>query len=89
MRALPLLLLFVPAVVIPAAVIPAAIAQDDLLPPDEVADLVDRYVDRGIESFREGSFDEAELRFKKALKRDPKSLRARMGLVRCRMALGG
>ncbi|MHC4408712.1 MAG: tetratricopeptide repeat protein, partial [Planctomycetota bacterium] len=79
MRTLTLLLLLVPAV----------FAQDDLLPPDEVADLVDRYVDRGIESFREGSLDEAEARFKKALKRDPKSLRAQIGLVRCRMALGG
>ncbi|MHC4938633.1 MAG: tetratricopeptide repeat protein [Planctomycetota bacterium] len=77
MRALPFLLL--------ASVL---FAQDDLLPPDEVADLVDRYVDRGIESFREGSYDEAEARFKKALKRDPKSLRAQIGLVKCRMALG-
>jgi len=63
-------------------------AQDDLLPPDEVQDIVERYVERGIESFREGGYDEARLRFKKALKRDPKHAGARLGIARCRMALG-
>ena len=38
--------------------VPALFAQDDELPPDEVADLVDRYVERGIESLREGSYVE-------------------------------
>jgi len=65
-----------------------SLAQDDLLPPDEVQDLVERYVERGIESFREGGYDEARLRFKKALKRDPKNLGARMGTARCDLALG-
>ena len=64
-------------------------AQDDLLPPDEVQDIVERYVERGIESFRDGGYDEARLRFKKALKRDPKHAGARLGIVRCQMALGG
>jgi len=65
-----------------------SLAQDDLLPPDEVQDLVERYVERGVESFREGGYDEARLRFKKALKRDPKNLGARMGTARCDLALG-
>ena len=49
---------------------------------------VERYVERGIESFREGGYDEARLRFKKALKRDPKNLGACMGTARCDLALG-
>ena len=64
------------------------LAQDELLPPDEVADLVERYVERGVDSFREGSYDEAALRYRKALKRDPSNLGALLGLARCRMALG-
>ena len=71
---LPLLLLLV--------TFPALVgAQDDELPPDEVADLVDRYVERGIESMREGSYDEARLRFKKALKRDKKNQQAQLGIA--------
>jgi len=83
------LLLGLAAWAVPSHLVPPAAAQDELLPPDEVSDLVERYVDRGIESFREGSYEEASARFEKALKRDPKSLGARLGLARCRMARGG
>jgi len=68
-----------------ATVLPA---QDDELPPDEVADLVDRYVERGIESMREGAYDEARLRFKKALKRDPRHKGAQLGIARCYRLVG-
>jgi tetratricopeptide (TPR) repeat protein len=63
-------------------------AQDDELPPDEVADLVDRYVERGMESLREGSYEEARLRFRKAIKRDPKNRLARLGIAASFRALG-
>ena len=58
-----------------------AFAQDEELPPDEVADLVERYVERGVESMREGSYDEARLRFSKALKRDGKHKQAQLGIA--------
>ena len=58
-------------------------AQDDELPPDEVADIVDRYLERGLESLRDGSYDEARLRFKKALKRDPGNEAAWLGTITC------
>ncbi|MHC4956587.1 MAG: tetratricopeptide repeat protein, partial [Planctomycetota bacterium] len=79
------------AILLPASLILLAVivsAQDELLPPDEVQDLVERYVERGVESYREGGYDEARLRFKKALKRDKKNLGARMGIARCDMQLG-
>jgi len=63
-------------------------AQDDELPPDEVAELVDRYVERGQESLREGNYEEARLRFGKALKRDPQHATARLGIAACYRALG-
>ena len=37
--------------------VPPLLAQDDELPPDEVADLVERYVERGEVSLREGNYD--------------------------------
>jgi tetratricopeptide (TPR) repeat protein len=58
-------------------------AGDDELPPDEVADIVDRYVERGYESLRDGSYDEARLRFEKALKRDPANEEAWLGTIVC------
>lgn len=63
-------------------------AQDDELPPDEVADLVDRYVERGYESLREGNYEEARLRFLKALKREPANKQARLGVVTTHMRIG-
>ncbi len=63
-------------------------AQDDELPPDEVADLVERYVERGEESLREGNYEEARLRFQKALKRDPKNKAAHRGVARSHQAYG-
>ncbi len=66
----------------------AAFGQDDELPPDEVSDLVERYHERGIESLREGSYEEARLRFKKALKRNPKHVGARLGSVTAWKAYG-
>ena len=71
------------AIVLPASLFLLAIvvsAQDEL-PPDEVQDLVERYVERGVESYREGGYDEARLRFKKALKRDKSNLGARIGIA--------
>ena len=47
-RLLPLLLLLGPVA-----------AQDEDLPPDEVADIVERYLERGVESLREGNYEEA------------------------------
>ncbi|MEM8884082.1 MAG: tetratricopeptide repeat protein [Planctomycetota bacterium] len=64
------------------------LGQDDLLPPDEVADLVDRYLERAEESFREGNYEEAEARYRKALKRAPKNLEAQMGLAHCLYVVG-
>ncbi|MFQ5844170.1 MAG: tetratricopeptide repeat protein [Planctomycetota bacterium] len=80
MTRLLLLLLLLPAV--------AVHAQDEDLPPDEIADLVDRYVDRGEESLREGNYDEAVLRFRKALRRDPAHRAARLGVVSSLRARG-
>jgi Tfp pilus assembly protein PilF len=71
-RLTPLCLLFLFAPVL---------AQDDELPPDEVADLVERYVERAEESLREGNYEEARLRFKKALRRAPKHPTARLGIA--------
>jgi tetratricopeptide (TPR) repeat protein len=67
---------------------PALLAQDEDLPPDEVADLVDRYLERAEESLREGAYDEARLRFKKALKRDPKNANAQLGIARAYIYTG-
>ena len=63
-------------------------AQEDELPPDEVADLVDRYIDRGQESLREGNYEEARLRFSKALRRDPDRAEAYLGIAAAHRALG-
>lgn len=65
-----------------------ALGQDEDLPPDEVADLVDRYVERGTESLREGNYDEARLRYEKALRRDPAQRLAHLGIARCHAARG-
>jgi tetratricopeptide (TPR) repeat protein len=62
--------------------------QDEDLPPDEVADLVDRYAARGTESLREGNYDEARLRYEKALRRDPAHRLAHLGIARCHVARG-
>ena len=56
-------------------------AQDEDLPPDEIADLVDLYVERGEESLRIGSYVEAQLRFEKVLARDPENRAAFLGIV--------
>jgi len=67
----------------------AALGQDDeLLPPDEVSDLVERYHERGVESLREGGYVEARLRFRKALERDPEHVGARLGTVEAWKAFG-
>jgi len=66
----------------------AVLAQDDELPPDEVLDLVDRYVERGVESLREGNYEEARLRFKKALRRDPKNATSHLGIATCHRRVG-
>ncbi len=58
-------------------------AQDDELPPDEVADIVDRYLERAEDSLREGNYEEARLRFKKALRRDKNNITAHLGTARC------
>jgi tetratricopeptide (TPR) repeat protein len=63
-------------------------AQDDELPPDEVADLVDRYVERAEESLREGNYEEARLRFKKALRRAPKHPTAWLGIAVTHRVIG-
>ena len=63
-------------------------AQDEDLPPDEVADLIDLYVERGEESLRQGSYDEAKLRFQTALQKSPKHRGARLGVVAAHMAIG-
>ncbi|MCZ6787256.1 MAG: tetratricopeptide repeat protein, partial [Planctomycetota bacterium] len=63
-------------------------AQDEDLPPDEVADLIDLYVERGGESLRQGSYDEAKLRFQKALEKSPGHRGARLGVVAADMAVG-
>ncbi|MDH3591320.1 MAG: tetratricopeptide repeat protein [Planctomycetota bacterium] len=68
--------------------VPALVAQDEDLPPDEIADIVDRYVERGEESMREGVYDEARLRFKKALRRDPGHVRAHLGTAWCYRVVG-
>mgnify|MGYP002624862640 FL=1 len=68
--------------------VPPLLAQDDELPPDEVADLVERYVERGEESMREGNYDEARLRFQKALRRDAADEKAHLGIAACHRALG-
>jgi tetratricopeptide (TPR) repeat protein len=78
-RLTPLCLLFLFAPVL---------AQDDELPPDEVADLVERYVERAEESLREGNYEEARLRFKKALRRAPKHPTARLGIAAAHRAIG-
>ncbi|MHC4578344.1 MAG: tetratricopeptide repeat protein [Planctomycetota bacterium] len=64
------------------------LAQDDELPPDEVADLIDRYVERGEESLRQGNYEEARLRFRKALKRAPQHPTARLGVAAAHQAVG-
>jgi tetratricopeptide (TPR) repeat protein len=64
------------------------LAQDEELPPDEVADLVERYVERGEESLRQGNYEEARLRFKKALRRAPKHRTARLGIAAAHRAIG-
>lgn len=63
-------------------------AQDDELPPDEVADLVERYVERGEESLRQGNYEEARLRFRKALRRAPQHRTARLGIAAAHRAIG-
>jgi len=63
-------------------------AQDDELPPDEVADLVERYVERGVESLREGGYEEARLRFQKALRRDKGNRRALLGVAESYRVVG-
>ncbi|MGH7162437.1 MAG: tetratricopeptide repeat protein, partial [Planctomycetota bacterium] len=67
----------------------AAPAQDEDLPPDEAEDLVQLYVERGEESLRDGDYDEARLRFQKALRRDPAHRGARLGIAACFRAVGG
>ncbi len=63
-------------------------AQDEDLPPDEVGEIVERYAERGIESLREGNYEEARLRFAKALRRDPGHKGSRLGLASCHAAVG-
>ena len=60
------------ALLLPLLFLSPVAAQDEDLPPDEVADLIDLYVERGEESLRQGSYDEAKLRFQKALQKSPK-----------------
>ncbi len=64
------------------------LAQDEDLPPDEVGDIVERYAERGVESLREGNYDEARLRFGKAIRRDPAHKGSRLGLAACHGAVG-
>lgn len=66
----------------------SARAQDEDLPPDEAAELVAGYVERGYESLRTGSYDEARLRFAKALRRDPARREARLGMAEAWRAVG-
>ncbi len=67
---------------------PIAHAQEDDLPPDEAEDLVAMYVGRGEESLRQGNYDEARLRFQKALRRDAGNRAARLGIVAAHRAQG-
>ncbi|MCZ6574257.1 MAG: tetratricopeptide repeat protein [Planctomycetota bacterium] len=76
-----LLLLLLPPLL--ALLVSPARAQDEDLPPDDVQDLVERYVARGDDSLRQGNYVEAILRFRKALRRDPKHRGARFGVVAC------
>jgi len=80
MRILPLLLLLF--------FVRITSAQDEELPPDEAADMADLYVERGEDSMRLGSYEEARLRFEKALKRVPDSKVARLGVARAHFAIG-
>jgi tetratricopeptide (TPR) repeat protein len=63
-------------------------AQDADLPPDEAEDLVAMYNARGEESLRQGNYQEARLRFGKALARDPRNRTARLGVVAAHRAVG-
>ncbi|MGQ0614357.1 MAG: tetratricopeptide repeat protein [Planctomycetaceae bacterium] len=63
-------------------------AQEEDLPPDEAEDLAAMYVGRGEESLRQGNYDEARLRFQKALRRDAGNRAARLGIVAAHRAQG-
>ncbi|MEE8106214.1 MAG: tetratricopeptide repeat protein [Planctomycetota bacterium] len=80
MRILPLLLLLL--------LMRTTSAQDEELPPDEAADMADLYVERGEDSLRLGSYEEARLRFEKALERVPDNKEARLGVARAHFAIG-
>lgn len=67
---------------------PLLAGDDEDLPPDETEDLVQLYVERGEESLRQGEYEEARLRFGKAVQRDPKSRGARLGVARAWRAVG-